>query len=278
VQALHRLGISVDGYALFRLSVIIGSALVGWAVALVLAWRKSNEWMALLVAFMLVMQGVVGITNTVAGSSSFWHVPSQLVDFLAYTALFVVFMIFPDGRFVPGWTRWLVISFVAESMWYNFFPDAFNDKSWFTLFTTLLFIGLALSLPATQLYRYRRVSTPLQRQQTKWVVFGLAVEIALVFAPYVLTLIVPPLNQPQYAPLFNTDVGGNPIALLLPLSLGIAILRYRLWDIDVLINRTLIYGTLTAVLALIYVGSILLLQFLLSGLTAGNSLAIAPQR
>jgi hypothetical protein len=200
------------------------------------------------------------------------------VDFLAYTALFVVFMIFPDGRFVPGWTRWLVISFVAESMWYNFFPDAFNDKSWFTLFTTLLFIGLALSLPATQLYRYRRVSTPLQRQQTKWVVFGLAVEIALVFAPYVLTLIVPPLNQPQYAPLFNTDVGGNPIALLLPLSLGIAILRYRLWDIDVLINRTLIYGTLTAVLALIYVGSILLLQFLLSGLTAGNSLAIAPQR
>jgi hypothetical protein len=122
------------------------------------------------------------------------------------------------------------------------------------------------------------VSTPLQRQQTKWVVFGLAVEIALVFAPYVLTLIVPPLNQPQYAPLFNTDVGGNPIALLLPLSLGIAILRYRLWDIDVLINRTLIYGTLTAVLALIYVGSILLLQFLLSGLTAGNSLAIAPQR
>src|SRR5260370_24325929 len=65
--------------------------------------------------------------------------------------------------------------------------------------------------------------------------------------------------------------------LLIPLSIGIAILRYRLWDIDVIINRTLVYGTLTALLALIYAGLVIGLQFLLHGLTgqaAGNPLAV----
>ena len=57
------------------------------------------------------------------------------------------------------------------------------------------------------------------------------------------------------------------LLLLLPLSIGIAILRYRLWDIDRVINRTLVYGTLTALLALIYFGCVVLLQHLVNGVT-----------
>src|SRR6266567_6690798 len=70
VKALHGFGISVNIYVLFRLINIVASALFGFVVAGVLAWRKSHDWMALLVAFMLAMIGIVGTTNTVAGSAS----------------------------------------------------------------------------------------------------------------------------------------------------------------------------------------------------------------
>src|SRR6266566_1053025 len=124
VQTLHGLGISVDGYALFRLINIIASALVGLVVAGVLVWRRSHEWMALLVAFMLVMTGATASTNTVAGSASVWHLPAQVVSLLTYPTYFLVFMVFPNGRFVPRWTRWLLITAVALVVWYTFFPDS----------------------------------------------------------------------------------------------------------------------------------------------------------
>jgi len=69
---------------------------------------------------------------------------------------------------------------------------------------------------------------------------------------------------------------GNAIPILIPLSFGFAILRYRLWDIDIIIRRTLIYSTLTIVLAVIYEVSVFTLQFLTGGLALirGNQLAI----
>jgi hypothetical protein len=114
-----------------------------------------------------------------------------------------------------------------------------------------------LTAVVAQVYRYRRVSTPRERQQTKWVVFGLALAmLVLVVTIPITTLVVPPSlqNDPvleSLNPIFQVAL------LLIAIFIGIAVLRARLWDIDTLINKALVYGSLTALLAAAYAGLII---------------------
>lgn len=124
----------------------------------------------------------------------------------------------------------------------------------------------------SQVYRYRRVSNSVQRQQVKWAVFGLVLYAVLLIGLSLLPLI-PGLYQPGsfFEVVLNTLY---PLAALpLPLSIGIAILRYRLWDIDTIINKALVYGLLTALLAALYAGLIFGLESLFASITghAGQS-------
>jgi len=131
------------------------------------------------------------------------------------------------------------------------------------------------SLVFSQVYRYRHVSTPVERQQTKWIVFGVAVGLLGflllgVFLPAFLQLFIPLQNLDLLlVVILVTSIMF--VLLLIPLSFAIAILRYRLWDVDALINKTLVYGTLTATLALLYIGLVFALQFLLRGLINQDS-------
>jgi hypothetical protein len=123
----------------------------------------------------------------------------------------------------------------------------------------LAFLSIVMSLVWSQIYSFRRVSSPAQRRQTKWVVFGATLAVAGSF--------------PFQLPVDFSLVGGDtPLALLLlrtgfalsflliPLSISVAVLRSHLFDIDVLINRTLVYGLLTTVLIGLYFGAIVVLQ------------------
>jgi len=126
-------------------------------------------------------------------------------------------------------------------------------------------------LVVAQMYRYRSVSTPAQRQQTKWVVFAIATIILVDLVSAVPGLFNSALLQPSS--LYSLIFANIALFVLLlgPVSLYIAIVRYRLYDIDVIINRTLVYASLTALLALIYFGLILALQYLLRILINQNS-------
>jgi hypothetical protein len=130
----------------------------------------------------------------------------------------------------------------------------------------LLFLSLYTSLVIAQMYRYRYVSTLVQRQQTKWVVYGFTANIVVSFGAFLPMLIFPRSLSPLlFIPVF---IGA---AFLYPFTMGVAILRYRLWDIDVLINRTLVYGTLTVILTGLYVGLVIGLQALLRGIISQDS-------
>jgi hypothetical protein len=120
--------------------------------------------------------------------------------------------------------------------------------------------GFLGSYVFAQVYRYRRVSDPVQRQQTKWVVFGVTGALGGFLGAILLSGIFSSLGRPSllYRGAITTVI--YLAMLLIPLSIAAAILRSRLWAIDIIINRTLVYGTLTGMLALIYVVSVILLQ------------------
>jgi uncharacterized protein YacL len=132
-----------------------------------------------------------------------------------------------------------------------------------------IFIGSIL----TQIYRYQKDSTPLQRHQTKWIVYALFVVLSFVI-PWVLWGEYAKASGDAYKILISDLLDylvGTFITILIALSFGIAVLRYKLWDIDLVIRRTLIYSALTGTLALIYYISVALLQRLF---TAGSPISI----
>jgi hypothetical protein len=156
----------------------------------------------------------------------------------------------------------------------SFFPDSpLNYQNLAEFIELIIFVGFLGSFVAAQVYRYRRVSNPMQRQQTKWVVFGAAVAITGFLSSILPSAFYPALEQ-RIPSLFIANAGIQGFMLLIPLSFGIAILRAGLFDIDVIINRTLVYGALTATLVLIYVGCVVVLQAIIVPLVGGSELAI----
>jgi len=187
----------------------------------------------------------------------------------------LVFLLFPSGQFVPHWTRWLLVVFLVGLVT-NFFPGAFLiPNTPVSRLEWLVVLGELVTLAIIQLYRYRRVSSPIERQQTKWVVFGQAVVLIVWVSGSVLDLIFTVLAEPSSLYPLAYLVVQTCLPLFIPLSFGFAMLRYRLWDIDVLINRTLVYGTLTVLLTGVYVGLVIGLSALLRGIIRqDNSVAI----
>ena len=272
VQSLHTLGISITTYAVYWVAVNLLFALVYFAVAALIFWRKSDDWMAWLASFSLVAFGASfpSIPGVLAAVHPAWWLPVTIVgneDVLGFPSLIIFFFLFPNGRFVPRWTRWVAIGFTALFVLAAFFPSSSLS---FSNWLGLLFVLVPLVLVFAQVYRYRRVSTLLERQQTKWIVFGTAIALL----GFLLLGVLPPAFLRLFMPL--QSIGLLPTAilvtsiylvlLLIPLSIAIAILRYRLWDVDVLINKTLVYSLLTGTLLAVYAGCIVGLQALLRGL------------
>ncbi len=260
--ALHTLGLSVSSYAVFNVVLAVTIAFIAWTVSGVIFWRKSDDWMALLVALLLVVGGTLYVVETEVTGHTAWRLPAQLLGQLTFVLYYLVFSLFPDGRLAPRWTRWLLVGFCALIVISSsLFPNPFVLPLWLSVLIELLLFGFYASLAVGQIYRYRRVSGPVQRQQTKWVVYGLTVTVVLIVGGDLPVLLFP---QSPYPLVYNPILACT--SLLIPLTISIAILRYRLWDIDVIVKRTLVFSTLTGTLALVYVGLVFAFQFLLRGI------------
>jgi signal transduction histidine kinase len=263
VQSLHALGISITAYAVYWTSVNLLFFLTYFVVAAFIFWRKSDDWMALLASFCLITLGAAfpSIPVALVDVHPAWWLPVAIVgneNLFGFPSLIIFFFLFPNGRFVPRWTRWLAIGFAAIYEVNALFAGSLpNFSNWLSLVLVLLPLVVLGSLVFAQVYRYRHVSSPVERQQTKWIVFGMA--IALLgflllgyLLPAFLTLFIP-FRSLGLLPTAITITSIYLVLLIIPLSLAIAILRYRLWEIDIIINRTLVYGPLSLCVVGIYV-------------------------
>lgn len=217
---------------------------------------------------MFAMHGANTLTSPLQSFSSPWQFPSQFLGYLAFVLLGLVFCLFPDGQFRPRWTRGLVIGWVIVLFagYFTMLPESFFLP--FLLLTISLLGGLLIA----QVYRYRHLSGPVQRQQTRWVVLGVGVVLLFEIAIFLLELLFPSFSEEGSLPallIFGYDVFFIPV--LLPLSIGLALLRYRLWDVDILINKALAYGLLTGILAALYAGLVIGLESLVRAITGQAS-------
>ncbi|HKH57699.1 MAG TPA: GAF domain-containing sensor histidine kinase [Rubrobacter sp.] len=259
-RALRDLGLSLDFYAAYAVVHDVVFAAVYVAVAVIIFWRKSDERMALLASFALLTFGTAGLPNTTYALSieyaSLWW-PLSLLDFLGAASFGLFLYHFPDGRFVPGWTRWPVFAWIAWQLPAYWFPswDSFDLDGWTGWLTITVWTAFLGTMIYTQTYRYLRVSGATERQQIKWVVFGISVAALVYFGVAVgLSPFAPAPRTPGMV--VNVLIGYTFLyaaMLLVPLSIGFAILRHHLFDINLIINRTLVYGALTASVVALYV-------------------------
>lgn len=270
--------LTLFGLAVGRLTSI-GTAVLSIALASLLYLRRREDRMALLVSYFLLIYSVTfagpgeRLEFSLTGSSEITLAATTLLLTLPTV---LILSLFPNGRFVPRWTRWLIIgALLWLPVYFVLSPqNPTSDTIQATYVVGLVWI-LMIIVPMlyAQIYRYRRVSTPAERQQTKWVLYGFGLWLTLIFlssVPY-LRLLSQPEGTPAPASLVGLGFVWWITQAILPVSLAIALLRYRLWEIDLLINRTLVYGILTVFLALVYLAAVVVLQQLFRRLTGQSS-------
>lgn len=226
--------------------VLVAGAFVGAGVLVVA--RRPEDPVAVLFAAVLIAFGV-NWPNTLPVPG--WPAPLAgavaglgLIGLVGFLGLL---FLFPDGRFTPRWTRWVFLPVAA----YVVVGEVTGTGGVPDLVVVLAWVGVG---SWSQVRRYRRVSTPVQRQQVKWIAAALVAAAAgltlVAFAQLVPAFSGSPVGAVAYNGLQLLVFGG--VFGLVPLAIGRAVLRYRLWDIDPILNRAFVLGGLTLALSAVY--------------------------
>ncbi len=221
-----------------------------------------------------------------AGEASAWVAAWMLPIMIGLQVSYI--LLFPTGR-LPGrrwrWLAWLTVVFVLVGMLtFAFSPGAYQGSlgpiknplgiEGFDIFYQAVLYTMAPLLfgtAALSVYVRLRQARGVERQQIKWFAYAAAI--------YAVSIVLNVINLAIDAPLWF-ERGSTAIftvaGMTIPISIGIAILSYRLYDIDRIINRTLVYGSLTVTLVSLYFGGIVLLQRVFDLLTgAGEKSTLA---
>ena len=253
-QGLVNTLLTVDRSILWILCPVLWCAMGAFLFRQSSRKRKSpGDFMILFVSLTLVATGLslpflIQIGGIASPPTHLERVVRIVVVTLGNDCLLLLLFLFPDGRFAPRWMSVPIITFLLLAFCVNFLNVPLLS-SWFIGFGSPLSLLVNVLGLTSLLYKYRWVSTPRQRRQTRWAVLGLLVfwgtnlAIQLMYRAFGMTLVTI-LLQPTLSAV---------TLLFLPLAFSLALLRDRLWEITPLIRRTLVYGLMTAGLFVAYI-------------------------
>jgi signal transduction histidine kinase len=232
----------------------IAVATLPWVlVGALIFWRKSHDPFGLLFSLATVLTGTYMIDGFV-GDVIRDHFPHfRFLIKVIGSLLWIIplaWYLFPNGQLAHRSLRWLAIFWFLLLVLGSYFPKSpFDLDAWPQPLPQLVLIIFTSSIGLALLYRYRHISGTVERQQIRWVAFtgaifmGLLASVEWVFSLTHQTVLLGII----YMVLRYTS------SAVFAIGIGISIFRYRLWDIDIIINRTLVYGGLTAIVIGIYV-------------------------
>ena len=251
---------------------------IGWLLCLSGVAASTSNFTSLYAIYALLAQP----GSLPAGEASAWIAGWTLPIMIGLQISYL--LLFPTGR-LPSrrwrWLAWLTGAFVVVGV----VLSAFSSGAYFgvlgpirnplgiegftivykaVLYTLAPVLHVAIAFAV--FVRLRR-AVGVERQQIKWFAYAVAI-LAIAVTPYVITVAIDAPGWFEWAANAILTAAG----MTIPISIGIAILRYRLYDIDRIINRTLVYGSLTAMLALVYFGGVTVTQALLRTLTGQEQL------
>lgn len=255
IAVLSSWGLTLSHYASYMIALVVLAQLLYLSLGLLILRQQGLSRLGLTVSLGLIVIPF----SMYSGGDEFGSihanlaVPGAVVSSIGSMIMVTFLYLVPNGRFSPRWAYipLLVNILLFTPMVLEFvvpFPDWIESLGHRAL---VIFVILGM---AFQIYRYVKEATQEERQQTKWIIFGVVSLAAAVL------LWVPvfggELTISSGRARLLANVGTWTLIYLgkyfLPIAITIAILRYKLWNIDLIINRTLVYGGLTVMVALIY--------------------------
>jgi class 3 adenylate cyclase len=217
-------------------------------VAAVILRYRSRDWFGLFASVEALLFGlaIAGPWSSVPLSDP-WSLPTRVAIKLALIAIVTLLYTFPTGRFVPHWSRWLLVIFAGWAVVST--VDTAVDPVvargiWQLALVAFFFTGLG-----AQAYRFLSLASSAERRQTKWVFYGLA----LIIAAYALWSLIE-FGTHNQALATVADIAVQLASIASVLLFGIAVIRFRLYDIDLVVNRTILYGSATVLLVIAFAG------------------------
>ena len=273
------------GFPGYQLVLALGEGITGYIVA-TRRPRTPVGWALLVAGVAIAFSGAAheialaspsGPTRDLAGWLDAWPWAVNTA------AVLFAFFRFPDGEPVSrGWrvVELIALGFVGIGLFLSAFVPGRMLSSGLENPFGIAVLGFlppaatnapaspaSLLAAASLVARYRR-SQDVEHQQLKWLVASV-----VVIGVAALAMVSAPVFAPGLVPYVQVMLAT--VTVLIPISIAVAVLRYRLYDIDVLINRALVYGATTVGIAVAFVAGIVILQAILRPLTSGSELAVA---